>query len=127
MYKLLQFHSHLRLVSHGRSLQPFLDYLPTSLPSTPSSTSPYSPSSTSHHTPIHITILIPIHITPHPHEELKVKGSSPISSSNVTTQPPPQVPGSQGQIYLKLTFKYELDSKEGPSCYFLLFQTYLVL
>ena len=25
------------------------------------------------------------------------------------------VPGSQGPRYLKLTFKYELDSKEGPS------------
>ena len=28
----------------------------------------------------------------------------------------PGVPGSQGPGYLKLTFKYELDSKEGPSC-----------
>ena len=28
----------------------------------------------------------------------------------------PKVPGSQGPRYLKLTFKYELDSKEGPSC-----------
>ena len=28
----------------------------------------------------------------------------------------PKVPGSQGPGYLKLTFKYELDSKEGPSC-----------
>ena len=28
----------------------------------------------------------------------------------------PMVPGSQGPRYLKLTFKYELDSKEGPSC-----------
>ena len=28
-----------------------------------------------------------------------------------------KVPGSQGPGYLKLTFKYELDSKEGPSCY----------
>ena len=27
-----------------------------------------------------------------------------------------KVQGSQGPIYLKLTFKYELDSKEGPSC-----------
>ena len=24
--------------------------------------------------------------------------------------------GSQGPRYLKVTFKYELDSKEGPSC-----------
>ena len=29
----------------------------------------------------------------------------------------PKVPGSQGSRYLKLTFKYELDSKEGPSCF----------
>ena len=28
----------------------------------------------------------------------------------------PKVPESQGPGYLKLTFKYELDSKEGPSC-----------
>ena len=27
-----------------------------------------------------------------------------------------KVKGSQGPRYLKLTFKYELDSKEGPSC-----------
>ena len=27
-----------------------------------------------------------------------------------------KVQGSQGPNYLKLTFKYELDSKEGPSC-----------
>ena len=29
----------------------------------------------------------------------------------------PKVPGAQGPRYLKLTFKYKLDSKEGPSCY----------
>ena len=33
----------------------------------------------------------------------------------------PSVPrsnqGSNGPIYLKVTFKYELDSKEGPSCF----------
>ena len=29
----------------------------------------------------------------------------------------PWVSGSQGPRYLKLTFKYELDSKEGPSCF----------
>ena len=29
----------------------------------------------------------------------------------------PKVPGSQGPRYLKLTFKHELDSKEGPSCW----------
>ena len=27
-----------------------------------------------------------------------------------------KVQGSQGRRYLKLTFKYELSSKEGPSC-----------
>ena len=26
-------------------------------------------------------------------------------------------PRTQGPKYLKVTFKYELDSKEGPSCY----------
>ena len=31
----------------------------------------------------------------------------------------PKVPGSQGPRYLKLTFKYELDSKEGPSSFYL--------
>ena len=25
-------------------------------------------------------------------------------------------PGSKGQRYFKVMFKYELDSKEGPSC-----------
>ena len=29
----------------------------------------------------------------------------------------PKVPGSQKPRYLKLTFKYELDSKEGLSCF----------
>ena len=28
-----------------------------------------------------------------------------------------KVQGSQGPRYLKITFKYELDSKEGPSCF----------
>ena len=28
-----------------------------------------------------------------------------------------EVQESQGPRYLKLKFKYELDSKEGPSCY----------
>ena len=32
----------------------------------------------------------------------------------------PGVPGSQGPRYLKLTFKHELDCKEGPS-FFLIF------
>ena len=30
----------------------------------------------------------------------------------------PKVQGSKGPRYLKLTFKYELDSKEGPSCFY---------
>ena len=30
-----------------------------------------------------------------------------------------KVQGSQGPIYLKVTFKYELDYKEGPSCSYL--------
>ena len=29
----------------------------------------------------------------------------------------PKVQGSHGPSCLKVTFKYELDSKEGPSCY----------
>ena len=37
-----------------------------------------------------------------------------------------KVPGSQGQRYLKGLFKYELDSKEGPSCYLLLDSLVLV-
>ena len=28
-----------------------------------------------------------------------------------------KVQGSQGPRYLTLTFKYEFDSKEGPSCF----------
>ena len=28
----------------------------------------------------------------------------------------PRVPESKGPRYLKVIFKYELDSKEGPSC-----------
>ena len=35
----------------------------------------------------------------------------------------PGVPRSQGPRYLKLTFKYELDSKEGPSCFRVAFTT----
>ena len=29
----------------------------------------------------------------------------------------PRVKGSEGPRYLKVTFKYKLDSKEGPSCF----------
>ena len=28
----------------------------------------------------------------------------------------PKVKGSEGPRYLKVTFKYKLDSKDGPSC-----------
>ena len=31
----------------------------------------------------------------------------------------PNLQGSYGPSYLKVTFKYELDSKEGPSCLFI--------
>ena len=53
----------------------------------------------------------------------------------VTRSRGPKVPGSQGPKYLKLTFKYELDSKEGPSClvlnwqyisYYLIYLIYLI-
>ena len=36
----------------------------------------------------------------------------------------PKVPGSKEPRYLKLTFKYELDSKEGPSCFIWLYCKY---
>ena len=36
----------------------------------------------------------------------------------------PKVHGSKGPRYLKFTFKYELDSKEGPSCLDFLFNNY---
>ena len=39
----------------------------------------------------------------------KVQGSQGSKGSKVQ--------GSQGPRYLKLTVKYELDSKEGPSCF----------
>ena len=39
----------------------------------------------------------------------------------------PKVQGSHGPIYLKVTFKYELDSKEGPSCYFFFSNSGIVL
>ena len=36
------------------------------------------------------------------------------------------VPGSKGPRYLKVTFKYKLDSKEGPSCFiFKVFPLYI--
>ena len=36
----------------------------------------------------------------------------------------PMVPGSQGPRYLKATFKYELDSKEGPFCSHCFYELY---
>ena len=36
----------------------------------------------------------------------------------------PKVQGSHGPSYLKVTFKYELDSKEGPSCFHLFYVIY---
>ena len=38
----------------------------------------------------------------------------------------PMVQGSQGPRYLKVSFKYELDCKKGPSCYVLNHLFYLV-
>ena len=48
------------------------------------------------------------------YEEVLEEGGGP----RVPSSRGPKVPGSQGPRYLKLTFKYELDSKEGPSCSF---------
>ena len=47
------------------------------------------------------------------YEEVLKKGKGP----RVPRSKGSKVQGSQGPRYLKLTFKYELDSKEGPSCY----------
>ena len=38
----------------------------------------------------------------------------------------PRVPESKGPRYLKVIFKYELDSKEGPSCYFIFIEIKLL-
>ena len=46
------------------------------------------------------------------YEEVLAEGRG----SGVPRSKGPKVQGSQGPLYLKLTFKYELDSKEGPSC-----------
>jgi len=45
------------------------------------------------------------------YEEMLAEGRGP----RVPRSKGSKVPGSQGPGYLKLTFKYELDSKEGPS------------
>ena len=47
------------------------------------------------------------------YEEVLEEGRGP----RVPRSRGPKVPGSQGPRYLKVTFKYELDSKEGPSCF----------
>ena len=53
------------------------------------------------------------------------KGKGPRDSRSTGSK----VQGTQGPRYLKLTFKYELDSKEGPSCllflFFYLFSSFL--
>ena len=46
------------------------------------------------------------------YEEVLEEGRGPI----VPRSRGPKDPGSLGPRYLKVTFKYELDSKEGPSC-----------
>ena len=46
------------------------------------------------------------------YEEVLEKGRGP----TIQRSSGPKVPESQGPKYLKVTFKYELDSKEGPSC-----------
>ena len=54
------------------------------------------------------------------YEEVLEEGRGPriprSKGSMVQGSQGPKVLGSQGSRYLKLTFKYELDSKEGPSC-----------
>ena len=47
------------------------------------------------------------------YEEVLEKGKGP----RVPRSKGSKVPWSKGPRYLKLTFKYELDSKEGPSCF----------
>ena len=44
-------------------------------------------------------------------------GGKRFQSPRVPRSKGSKVQGSQGPRYLKVTFKYELDSKEGPSCY----------
>ena len=41
----------------------------------------------------------------------------------------PRVPRSQGPMdqVISVTFKYELDSKEGPSCYLKVLESHLTL
>ena len=55
------------------------------------------------------------------YEEVLEEGRGPrvprSKGSKVQGSRGPKVPRSQGPRYLKLTFKYELESKEGPSCF----------
>ena len=44
------------------------------------------------------------------YKEMVVEGRGPKVQES-------KVPRAQGPRYLKVTFKYELDSKEGPSCW----------
>ena len=52
------------------------------------------------------------------YEEVLEEGRGPrVPRSKGSKVQGPKVPGTQGPKYLKLKLKYELDSKEGPSCY----------
>ena len=55
------------------------------------------------------------------YEEVLEEGGGP----RVPRSKGSKVQGSKGPRYFKLTFKYELDSKEGPSClkYLIILQT----
>ena len=55
------------------------------------------------------------------YEEVVEEGRDP----RVPRSQCPKVQGSHGPSYLKVTFKYELDSKEGLSCFGSLLQEYL--
>ena len=48
------------------------------------------------------------------YEEVVEEGRDP----RVPRSQCPKAQGSHGPSYLKVTFKYELDSKEGPSCFY---------
>ena len=52
------------------------------------------------------------------YEEVVEEGrGQKIESPRVQRSQGLKVQGSKGPIYLKVLFKYELDSQEGPSCY----------
>ena len=45
------------------------------------------------------------------------RGGKRFKSPKVQESQVPRDPWSKGPRYLKVIFKYELDSKEGPSCF----------